>query len=243
MAASSPIVLVHGAFQSAATWDLVAPRLRAAGRHVIVAALTGLEPGGEALTEAVTLDTHVQDVVSLLGRETLADVTLVGHSYAGMIVTGVAEHAADRIARLIYVDALVPEHGQSAMDLLPEPTRRGFLQRAEDGGGWRMRPDERLLDLWGLEHGPAREFVHTRMTDFSLRCFSEPVKAGTRAAHRLPRAYVASVKPGYPIKTVFEPFAARARQEGWAYYELETGHDAQAEMPDALAGLLLDIPA
>ena len=94
------------------------------------------------LTATVALDTHIRDVVDLLERDDLSDVTLVGHSYAGMIVTGVAEHARDRIARVVYVDALVPDHGQSAMDILPEPTRNTFRRLAEEGGGWRMRSSD-----------------------------------------------------------------------------------------------------
>ena len=138
--ADAPIVLVHGALQTADTWDLVAPLLVRAGRCVVIARLTGLEGDASALTEAVTLDTHIHDVVELLEREDLSDVILVGHSYAGMIITGAAEHARDRIAHLAYVDALVPEHGQSAMDILPEPTRNTFRALAAEGGGWRLRP-------------------------------------------------------------------------------------------------------
>lgn len=242
MAAESPLVLIHGAFQTAATWDLVAPRLERAGRRVIVAALTGLERDGSELTETVSLDTHIRDVVALLKRDDLSGVILVGHSYAGMIITGVAEHARDRIARLVYVDALVPEHGQSAMDILPEPTRNAFRKLAEEGGGWRMQPNEHLLDLWGLEEGSARVFVQERLADFTIRCFSQPLQAPTYAADTLPRSYIASVKPGYPARAVFDPFAARARREGWLYDELPTGHDAQAEMPAALCELLLKIP-
>jgi pimeloyl-ACP methyl ester carboxylesterase len=126
MPAQLPVVLIHGAFQTAATWDLVAPRLEGAGRRVVVAALTGLESDAGDLTETVALDTHIRDVAALLKREDLHDAILVGHSYAGMIITGVAEHVRNRIAHLVYVDALVPEHGQSAMDILPEPTRNTF---------------------------------------------------------------------------------------------------------------------
>ena len=242
MAAESALVLIHGAFQTAATWDLVAPRLEGAGRRVLVAALTGLESDASALTEIVALDTHIRDVVALLERDDLHGAVLVGHSYAGMVITGVAEHAQDRIAHLVYVDALVPEHGQSAMDILPEPTRNTFRKLADVGGGWRMRPNEHLLDLWGLEDGPARAFVQKRLADFTIRCFSQPLEAPTHAAHKLPRSYIASVKAGYPAKAVFDPFAARARREGWLYHELATGHDAQAEMPEALCELLLEIP-
>ena len=241
MAAESALVLIHGAFQTAATWDLVAPRLEGAGRRVVVAALTGLESDASELTETVVLDTHIHDVVELLKRDDLHRAILVGHSYAGMVITGVAEHAQDRIAHLVYVDALVPEHGQSAMDILPEPTRNTFRKLADVGGGWRMRPTEHLLDLWGLEDGPARAFVQKRLADFTIRCFSQPLEAPTHAAHKLPRSYIASVKAGYPAKAVFDPFAARARREGWSFHELPTGHDCQAEMPEALCELLLKV--
>lgn len=241
MRAESPLVLIHGAFQTAATWDLVAPRLEGAGRRVVVAALTGLESDASALTEIVALDTHIRDVVALLERDDLHGAILVGHSYAGMVITGVAEQAQDRIAHLVYVDALVTEHGQSAMDVLPEPTRNTFRKLADEGGGWRMRPNDHLLDLWGLEDSPARAFVQKRLADFTIRCFSQPLEAPTHAAHKLPRSYIASVKPGYPAKAVFDPFAARARREGWSYHELPTGHDCQAEMPEALCELLLKV--
>jgi pimeloyl-ACP methyl ester carboxylesterase len=242
MSHGSPIVLVHGALQTARTWDLVAPHLKRAGRQVIVATLTGLENNHD-LTETVTLDTHIRDIVDLLERGDLSGVTLVGHSYAGMIVTGAAEHVGDRIAHLVYVDALVPEHGQSALDILPEPTRNTFRRMAEDGGGWRIQPTEHMLELWGLEEGPARAFVQERFADFTIRCFSQPLHAPTHGAHTLHRSYIASVKPGYPAKPVFDPFASRARREGWVYHELATGHDAQAEMPEALSELLLKIAA
>src|SRR4029453_18235753 len=92
---------------------------------------------------------------------------------------------------------------------------------------------------WGLEKGPARRFVEARLCDFTMRCFDQPLEAPTRAATTLPRTYIASVKEDYPARVVFEPFAARARREGWGYHELPTGHDCQAEMPDALSSLLL----
>jgi len=244
MAGQSPIVLVHGAFQSAATWDLVAPRLTQSGRPVFVARLTGLGPDAGPLSEQVSLDTHIRDVVDLMNGHDLQDVVLVGHSYGGMIVTGVAEHARDRIGHLVYVDALVPEHGQPALEIMTVAMADTFRRLAAEGGGWRMRATGTLVDKWGLEEGsPARSFVEARLCDFTLRCFDQPLETPTRAAATLPRTYIASVKAGYPARVVFEPFAARARREGWGYYELPTGHDCQAEMPDALSDLLLRIPA
>jgi pimeloyl-ACP methyl ester carboxylesterase len=239
MPADSPIVLVHGALQSAATWDLVAPRLMKDGRRVLVATLTGLGTDAAALSEEVTLETHIRDVVRLVERENLHDVVLVGHSYAGMIITGVAEHVRSRIGHLVYVDALVPKHGQAALQIVPESTRNTFRKLAEQGGGWRVRPHDGFLDLWGLEDGPAREFVKARLCDFTIKCFEQPLDAPTDAASALPRTYIASVKEHYPVRIAFEPFAARARREGWGYHELPTGHDSQAETPDELSELLL----
>ena len=103
-----------------------------------------------------------------------------------------------------------------------------------------MRPTARLLDLWGLEDGPARTFVEARLCDFTIRCFEQPVDAPTHAANNLPRTYIASVKERLSGEDrSSSPFAARARREGWSYHELPTGHDGQAEMPDALSELLL----
>src|SRR5262245_36185450 len=112
MKRTSPIVLVHGGFQSAQTWYYVVARRSDGGCLFVVATLTGLVTDSRALSEEVTLDTHIGDVVSLLEGQDLRDVILVGHSYAGMIITGVAERVRDRIEHLVYVDALVPDHGQ-----------------------------------------------------------------------------------------------------------------------------------
>jgi pimeloyl-ACP methyl ester carboxylesterase len=127
---------------------------------------------------------HAFMTSSISWNEQLHDVVLVGHSYAGLVITGVAEHARDRIRDLVYVDALVPENGQSGLQLCPQPTRDTFRKLADEGGGWRMRPNDHLLHLWGLEEGLAREFVKARLCDFTIRCFEQPLNAPTGAASR-----------------------------------------------------------
>jgi pimeloyl-ACP methyl ester carboxylesterase len=236
----SIFVLVHGAWQTASTWDLVAPRLRAAGHHVAVPLLSGLENDANPLTPAISLQTHIDDVVGFLDRENLRDVRLVGHSYAGMIITGVAEQALPRLNRLIYVDAFVPSDGQSALSLFPEAAAERLRQQAESAGdGWRLPGVEGRLDLWGLKPGTARDFVRERMSDFSLRCFEEAVTLPKNAAASLHRTYIACVANDYPARPIFRPFADRAKREGWSYHELPTGHDCNVEMPDAFVSILL----
>jgi pimeloyl-ACP methyl ester carboxylesterase len=236
----SMFVLVHGAWQTAATWDLVAPRLQAAGHAITIPLLSGLQNDVNALSPAISLRTHVEDVVNIFTREDLQHVTLVGHSYAGMIITGVAERVAHRLDRLVYVDAFVPRDGQSALDLLPAPVADMFRQNADvAGAGWQLRAGEAQLDMWGLKPGPARDFVRSRLSDFSLHCFEEAMNLPTDAASKVPRTFIACVGSGYPARPVFQQFGDRAKRDGWTYHELPTGHDCHVEMPDAFVSKLL----
>jgi pimeloyl-ACP methyl ester carboxylesterase len=231
-------VLVHGAWQTAGTWDLARPELERSGHEVRCPRLTGLEARGD-LTAAVTLDTHVKDIVDVIESERLRDVTLVGHSYAGMIITGVAERIPDRLRRLVYVDAFVPSHDESVIELLPETIQRSFRDQARtEGNGWRLPAGERQLDLWGLKPGSARDFVRSNLSDFSINCFEQRIHLPNNRAAGLPRAFIACVAEGYPARAAFQPFAERARRERWCYHELPTGHDCHVEMPGDFAKLL-----
>jgi pimeloyl-ACP methyl ester carboxylesterase len=175
-----------------------------------------------------------------LTHENLQDVTLVGHSYAGMIITGVAENAPHRLNRLVYVDAFIPHDGQSALNLLPETVVQSFRQQAMTAGeGWRLKAGEGQLDMWGLKSGPARDFVRSRLSDFSLNCFQEAIRIPENAAAKLPRKFIACVAEGYPARPIFQQFGDRAKQESWDYDELSTGHDCHVEMPDAFVSSLL----
>jgi len=236
----STFVLVHGAWQTASTWDLITPRLRAAGHAVIVPLLSGLQNDADLLCPTVGLQTHIADVVAAVIQDDLRNVILVGHSYAGMIITGVADRVSDRLDHLVYVDAFVPDAGQSALDLLPEAVAQMFRRQArESGDGWLLRAGEGQLDMWGLRNGPERDFVRARLSDFSLRCFEEAIELPANAAAKLPRTFIACEAEGYPARPVFQRFADRAKQEGWGYHELPTGHDCHVEMPDAFVGKLL----
>lgn len=236
----STFVLVHGAWQTAASWDLVVPRLREAGHEVLCPLLSGLENDEVALSPAITLQTHIQDVAQVLIRKSLRDVTLIGHSYAGMIITAVAELVAERLHRLVYVDAFVPSDQLSALDLLPIPIVETFRKTAHaNGDGWRLPAGEAQLDMWGLKQGAPRDFVRSRMSDFSLRCFDESVSLPANAASKIHRTFIACVADDYPAQPIFKPFGDRAKTEGWAYVELPTGHDCHVEMPDAFVSALL----
>jgi pimeloyl-ACP methyl ester carboxylesterase len=235
-------VLVHGAWQTASTWDLVVPKFLQAGHRVVVPRLRGLENEGVALSSAISLRTHIDDVREVLAGENLDRVVLVGHSYAGMVITGVAEQMPDRLDRLVYVDAFVPDDGQSVLDLLPSTVVEMFRQVAgKSGAGWRLRGGESQLDMWGLKPGAERDFVQSCLSDFSLRCFEEAVRLPTNAAAKIHRTFLACTASEYPARSLFQRFSDRARSEGWAHFELPTGHDCHVEQPEAFVSKLLAI--
>jgi pimeloyl-ACP methyl ester carboxylesterase len=238
----SIFVLVHGAWQGASAWDLIVPQLQRSGHEVFTPVLTGLGTDSHRLSRAVNLDTHIDDVTRILKSENLQKITLVGHSYAGMVISGVAERENGRVSRLVYADAFIPGDGESALDLLPEKIQESFRRQARTNGeGWRLPATDGLLDLWGLQPGAARKFVQERLCDFSLHCFEQKVQLPSNAAARLPKTFIAAIGHNYPARPVFERFAQLAHGEGWDYRELATGHNCHVEAPEAFASFLLEM--
>jgi pimeloyl-ACP methyl ester carboxylesterase len=239
----STFVLVHGAWQSSATWDLLAPLLQKHGHEVIRPTLRGLGLDQANLTSEVTLNHHVEDVVAALAT-VRGKAVLVGHSYAGMVISGAIESSPAKVQSLVFLDAFIPEDGQCALDLLPPQIGSFFRKVAqEQGDGWRLPGGESQLDLWGLKPGDARNFVRERLCDFSLRCFEEqlPLRENHRA--RVPATFVSCVAEEYPARPFFEPFAKKAHACGWHVREMDTGHDCHVERPPEVAQILLSAAA
>jgi pimeloyl-ACP methyl ester carboxylesterase len=235
----STFVLVHGAWQSTGTWDLLVPLLQEHGHQVITPVLSGLGTDQGRLSPDIALRQHIADV-SLQLPQFPDQVILVGHSYAGMIISGVTETNPIQVERLVFLDAFIPEDGQCVLDLLPPQIGSHFCDVArEHGGGWRLPGGEAQLDLWGLKPGEARDFVRARLCDFSLRCFEEPLRLPANRKASIPATFVAGVAEGYPARPFFQPFAEKARTSGWEVVELETGHDCHVERPGAVANILL----
>jgi pimeloyl-ACP methyl ester carboxylesterase len=232
-------VLVHGAWQSTGTWDRMVPLLEKHGHKVITPVLSGLGTDQSRLSPNTSLQQHVADVSLALSK--LADpLILVGHSYAGMIISGVVETNPTQVQRLVFLDAFIPENGQCVLDLLPPQVGAHFRSVARDhGNGWRLPGGEGQLDLWGLKPGEARDFVRARLCDFSLRCFQEPLLLPANRKASIPASFVTCVAEGYPARPFFAPFAAKARASGWEVAELETGHDCHVERPGEVANILL----
>jgi len=226
-------VLVHGAWHSGQCWSRVVPLLGASGSRVFAPTLTGYGETRHLLSPDVGLGTHVADVVKLLVDEDLGDVVLVGHSYAGMVISGVANEVPERIARLVYLDAMVPVDGESALDVLP-------VSRTMIGDDWRVPAPPAPFGLFGLTDAADIAWLNTMVSDQSALCLREPVAMDNPALSQIPRTHVhCTVKPpGVEPRPV--P-AVQPNGDPADVRELPTGHDCMITMPAELAGLLLDV--
>ena len=219
-------VLIHGAWAGGWQWRKVARLLQAQGHEVFTPTLTGQGERQHLLTPDVGLETHITDVQNLLEFEDLRDVILVGHSYGGVVITGVAEHAPERIAHLVFVDALIPRDGESVADIMGPVVWAATQARAQTGGeGWRIPAGGEGKD-----------------TDHPLKTFTDRLEVKNPAAVALSRTFIyCTDKPPEAAKGGIARNAERARAEGWRYYELPTGHVPAETMPRELTDLLLEV--
>lgn len=229
-------VLVHGAWHGGWCWQRVTPLLRAAGHEVLTPTLTGLGERSHLANPEIDLNTHVQDVVNVLEYEDLRNVILVGHSYGGMVITGVAERAADRLAHVVYLDAFVPQDGQALADLVSPQFRDDFQQQAQATGGL-LPPFP--VEQYGVFADADVRWVGPKLVLHPFKTLTTPVRLKSSAALALLRTYIYC---NNPAMGVFEAFAERTRSgKGWRYRELATGHDAMVTMPRQLTDLLLEV--
>lgn len=243
----SNYLLVHGAFHGGWCWERVVARLRQAGHVVHAPSLTGLGDRAELLAPDVGVDTHARDVVGLIEREDLTDVVLVGHSYAGMVITAAADLAPDRLSHLVYVDTFVPADGEAITDIMPLQAE-AFAQAArEHGSGWQVPPPDMppgVEGCYGVTEEPDLTWVRSRQTPQSLLTFQQPLRMkNPDAVAAIPRSHVHCSEGGDVYKQLRELFMQRtfppADAEVW---ELPTGHDCMITMPAELTELLVRLP-
>jgi pimeloyl-ACP methyl ester carboxylesterase len=229
-------VLVPGAWLGGWCWRDMADRLRAQGHRVVTPTLSGLGERSHLLTREVGLHTHVADIAGLLRYHDLAQVVLVGHSYGGTVITAVGEQAAERIARLVYLDASVPLDGQSNDDVIgPEMAARLRSTAQASGDGWRVPPADYVTERMPQE---LRGWVSERLTPHPLRTFAEPVQLRSVAAAALPRTYIRTTR-----SPLYDGLVDRCRKAGWPCHELPGGHYAMLTEPRAVATALADAAA
>ena len=227
-------VLVHGAWHGGWCWIKVTRLLTDAAHTVYTPTLTGLGERAHLARPEIDLETHVQDVVAVLESEEVRNVVLVGHSYAGMVISGVAARVPNRIARLVYLDAFVPDAGQSLLSFMPQERADGIRKTAaESGEGWRIPPF--LPERFGVTSQRDTEWLQRHLVPQPLRTFESPLAAAPPG--KIPRTYIYCSKPAMGA---FDQFADRLRDDRkWKFHDVKTGHDAMITAPGETAKILM----
>jgi pimeloyl-ACP methyl ester carboxylesterase len=224
-------VLVHGAWHGAWCWRRVARLLRSAGHEVFTPTLTGVGERSHLLNPAINVDTHILDVVNEMKWQALSNVALVGHSYGGMVISGVAEKMETSIASLIMLDAFMPEDGQAVLDIYPPELREPVLA-AQRSGATTLPP--RAAALFKVNDRD-RAWVDAQCTPQPIQCWLQKL-ALTGARERIgKKTYIRAA--GYP-NPYFDSGLATARARNWRTCELPCGHDVMLDMPEQLAEIL-----
>jgi len=224
-------VLVHGAWHGAWCWRRVARLLARAGHDVFTPTLTGLAERSHLLIPAIDVDTHILDVVNEMKWQDLNNVVLAGHSYGGMVISGVAEQMENAISSFVMLDAFMPEDGQSVVDMQPPATREGVLA-AERQGATSLPP--RPAEFFKVNEKD-RAWVDAQCTPQPIKCFLQKL-ALTGARERIAKkTYIRA--SGYP-SPYFDAGLASARAKNWRIYEVACGHDVMLDMPERLTEIL-----
>ena len=246
-----PIVLVAGACLGGWAWRDVASRLRKHGHDVYPVTLTGLGERVHLARPEVNVETHIEDVVKLLDYEDLHDAVLVGHSYAGIVITGVADRRPERLGALVYLDSSPLPDGVAIVDALP-PEGRERQQRDVDerGDGWRWPvPDRPTLEtgIYGSAAGLKDEHfaaVAERGTPQPYATMTSPLRLTRPEPAPLRRAMVICTAGGLSADLIRglidqgDPRAAAMTGLEWELHELDTGHWVMFSAADATADLL-----
>jgi pimeloyl-ACP methyl ester carboxylesterase len=234
--AMATYVLVHGGGHGGWCYQHVARLLRARGHEVYTPTLTGLGEREHLLSPDIDLDTHITDVVKVMQFEDLHNVILVGHSYGGMVITGIADRATERVGHIVYLDAANPENGQSLVDvaeLFMDAARAGA--RVVDGVELVLFPGNDPMGYYGVTDPAQIEWMKTKLTPHPWKCFEQKLVLTNEAAMRaIPETHIVCTET-LPTRDVE---ALKASSEG-RVWDIDTGHDLMISEPEAVAELLL----
>jgi pimeloyl-ACP methyl ester carboxylesterase len=222
-------VLVHGAWHGGWCWKRVAELLAAKHHTIFAPTLTGLCERSHLLKPDINLDAHILDIVNEIKWKDLRNVILVGHSYAGMVVSGVVEKMEKSIAALVMVDAFFPADGQSCSDLSPFKSR--YL-KALDEGLTALSP---LAALTFRVNEQDRAWVDAKCTPQPIQCFMQPVALSGARERIGKKAYIRAKE--FQM-SAFDAGMSEAREHGWDTHEVPGGHDVMIDAPTQLAEIL-----
>jgi pimeloyl-ACP methyl ester carboxylesterase len=224
-------VLVHGSWAGSVVWQELAPRLRKAGHDVYAPTLTGIGARKHLLSREIDLNTHIQDVIGVIDDADLSHIVLVGNSYGGMVISGVADRVPEKVASLVYLDAFVPENGQSLLSLLP-PDRRLATVPGED---WLAVPPASAT--FGLKRPEVIALWEAKSAPHPLVTLTQPLRLTGGIGRVRNKMYILGTEPAR-----FTRFYDKVKNNpGWTVHTLPCTTFMQLEMPDELMAILLQV--
>ena len=229
-------VFVHGAWHGGWCWRDVAAVLRTAGHQVFTPTMTGLGERAHLLNAQVGLSTFIDDIAAVILSEELDNVVLVGHSFGGHVINGVADRMPQLLRQLIYLDGLVVQHGQSALSIMP-PAVQAERTRTMDAEGLRMTIPS--PDQFGLSDPAQLAWVMRQLTPHPLKGYTEPLQLQHPLGNGLPKTYIAVTDPWYAPLAELRQWVRS--QPDWDWRELAACHNAMVSAPLALASLLMEL--
>ena len=235
---SRTFILVHGTWLGGWSWQYVRRILERAGHDVYAPSLTGCGDRAHLMSPDIGLDTHIRDIVNIIDLESLDDVILVGHSFAGMVITGVADQRRDRIRRIVFFDALVPAEGRmSGVSRTPEGELSGyFIKRMEkfvDGYQMDYFDSYPLKMLVPDTETRIQALLKEKITLHPMRAWSDELELHNGGWEGLPRTYIHCVGQEYSMSS--EAMVGPARQPGWQFIELDIPRGGMLTHPELVA--------
>jgi pimeloyl-ACP methyl ester carboxylesterase len=230
-------VLVHGAWHGGWCWRRVANRLRGGGHDVFTPTLTGLGERSHLVRAGIDLKTHIADVVNVIKWEGLSDVVLCGHSYGGFVISGVAEAMAPAVRSIVFLDAFVPENGDTVHDLTA-PAVRETVRTATQHGDLVIPP--RAAEAFGV-NAADRAWVDRLCVGQPIGTFTDKIML-TGARERIERKSYIRAK-SYPNPGFDRAYDALKSDPSWRLYDVACGHDVMVDNPDRLTEILLEVAA
>ncbi len=240
-------ILIHGSWHTGEGWYKVEKILAEQGRVVFTPTLSGMEskenPGGPE----VGLTTHINDVIRLIKTNDLTEVILVGHSYSGLVITGVADQLPERVSQLVYLDAFIPDNDQSLFDMMGPESAEGMQAGLVNAAG--QSKADGATEVWLLPPGDARFYLgddadEAEVAWLQTRLVYKPVLTFEEKLH-LEQPSAVQATPSAFIRCTRFPYLAaqadKARALGWPVFEVESGHDAMLTAPEAVSEVLLQI--
>jgi pimeloyl-ACP methyl ester carboxylesterase len=231
-------VLVHGAWHGGWCWRRVVPGLQEAGHRVLTPTLTGLGDRAHLLTRDVGIETFIEDVIAAIEMEELSDVVLVGHSFAGAALIGAADRIPERIAHLVFVDAVLLQDGQSVFSTIPPDIVKARIEAAQMSSAGVSLPVPKA-EAFAVTEPEDAAWLGRHLRPHPFKTYVDAIKLAHPMGNGRPATYIACTNPGYPPLAAMHETAKR--QPGWTYREIGCGHDAMVLAPRDLTDMLLAI--